>query len=69
MALVAGEADLVVAARVAAGEICATIAVPHTGMGYIYTSENAPNQWLILNHRSLQAKYSYQQDNFFWKAH
>ena len=64
MALVAGEADLVAAAQVAAGEICATIAVPHTGMGYICASENR----LILNHRSLQAKYSYQQDNFFWKA-
>lgn len=68
MALVAGEVDLVEAARVAAGEICAAIGVPNTGMGYIYTSENAPNQRLILNHRSLQAKYSYQQDNFFWKA-
>ena len=65
MALVAGEADLVEAARVAAGEICAAIVVPNTGMGYLYASKNR----LILNHRSLQAKYSYQQDNFFWKAH
>ena len=33
MALVAGEADLVEAARVAAGEICATIVVPHLVWG------------------------------------
>lgn len=33
VALVAGEADLVVAARVAAGKICATIAVPHLVWG------------------------------------
>ena len=42
VALVAGEADLVVAARVAAGEICATIDVPNTGMGYVCASENTP---------------------------
>ena len=42
MALVVVEADLVEAARVAAGKICATIDVPNTGMGYVCASENTP---------------------------